>query len=416
MCMVVFRVLFSGENVREVREDMRGFWNMLAPRKGYVLVAFVALLIGATVMAGGIAAYSYYLATNAGYAPEVQAAPLPSTTTAVPALPGVGANSIADMVERVGPAVVMINTTVVQQGSGLNPFFDDPFFRQFFGNRLPLPQGREQHGIGSGFITSADGYILTNEHVVDGASEVQVIVSGYDKPFPAKVVGTDKELDLAILKITAPKALPTVKLGDSDKTRVGEWVVAIGNPYGLDHTVTVGVVSAKGRPVPVQDRIYKNLLQTDAAINPGNSGGPLLNLNGEVIGINTAVNAQGQGLGFAIPINTAKEVMDQLRTQGKVVRPWLGVSILDVTADYQQYLKLPDRKGAIVGEVMSGSPAESAGLQVGDVIRKVDDKVIENAEDLVNTIAKKQVGQNVGLEIYRNGRTIFRLVKIAEKP
>ncbi|MGB9826704.1 MAG: S1C family serine protease, partial [Desulfofundulus sp.] len=164
------------------------------------------------------------------------------------------------------------------------------------------------------------------------------------------------------------------------------------------------------------DRIYKNLLQTDAAINPGNSGGPLLNLQGEVIGINTAVNAEGQGLGFAIPINTAKEVMDELRTKGKVVRPWLGVSILDVTADLQQYFKLPDRKGAIIGEVVSGSPADKAGLQVGDVIRKVDNQPIENAQALVDAIAKKQVGQTVGLEIYRNGQTILRLVKIAEKP
>lgn len=398
---------------------MGGLWTKLAQNKIYVLVALIAVLFGATVMAGGIAAYSYYLASSGGYQTAAQAAPLPAATeAAVPALPGVGPNSIADMVDRVGPAVVMINTTVVQKTpGGLDPFFNDPFFRQFFGNRLPsIPQERQSHGLGSGFITSADGYILTNEHVVDGAQDVQVTVVGYDKPFPAKVVGTDKELDLAILKINAPKALPTVQLGNSDQTRVGEWVVAIGNPYGLDHTVTVGVVSAKGRPVPVQDRIYKNLLQTDAAINPGNSGGPLLNLRGEVIGINTAVNAQGQGLGFAIPINTAKQVMDQLRTQGKVVRPWLGVSILDVTADLQQYFKLPDRKGAIVGEVMNGSPAEKAGLQVGDVIRKVDNQPIDNAQALVDAIAKKQIGQSVGLEIYRGGRTLFRLVQIAEKP
>lgn len=297
------------------------------------------------------------------------------------------------------------------------PFFDDPFFRYFFGQGVPsVPKERRSQGLGSGFIISSDGYILTNEHVIDAADEVKVTVSGYDNAFPAKVVGTDKELDLAILKIDAPKPLPTAKLGNSDATRVGEWVVAIGNPYGLDHTVTVGVVSAKGRPVPVQDRIYKNLLQTDAAINPGNSGGPLLNLNGEVIGINTAVNAAGQGLGFAIPINTAKEVMDSLRTQGKVVRPWLGVSVLDITADIQQYFKLPDRRGAIIGEIISGSPAAKANLQVGDVIRKVDDEVIEDAEDLVDTIQKKKIGDSVGLEIYRDGRTLLRLVKIEEKP
>jgi Do/DeqQ family serine protease len=395
---------------------MAWFWRRFAQNKIYALVALIGLLTGGTLMAGGIAAYSYVLATRAAAGTAAQAAPLPTATVAsVPALPGVGADTIADMVDRVGPAVVMINTTVVTPG--IDPFFNDPFFRQFFGNRFPgFSQNQVRRGVGSGFITSSDGYILTNEHVIEGAKEVQVTVMGYDNPFPAKVVGTDRELDLAILKIDAPKPLPTVALGDSDKTRVGEWVVAIGNPYGLDHTVTVGVVSAKGRPIPVQDRIYKNLLQTDAAINPGNSGGPLLNLQGEVIGINTAVNAEGQGLGFAIPINTAKEVMDELRTKGKVVRPWLGVSILDVTADLQQYFKLPDRKGAIIGEVVSGSPADKAGLQVGDVIRKVDNQPIENAQALVDVIAKKQVGQTVGLEIYRNGQTILRLVKIAEKP
>jgi serine protease Do len=394
---------------------MSGLWQKLGHKRIYVALALVALLIGGTAVAGGIAVYNYFFAP-ANYQ-EVQAAPLPDrSTTVVPVLPSVGENSIADMVDRVGPAVVMIDTTVVQKSQAIDEFFD-PFFRRFFGNSLPsLPQQRERHGIGSGFITSADGYILTNEHVVAGADEVRVTVSGYDKSFPAEVVGTDRELDLAVLKIDAPENLPTVKLGDSDKTRVGEWVVAIGNPYGLDHTVTVGVVSAKGRPVPVEDRIYQNLLQTDAAINPGNSGGPLLNLAGEVIGINTAVNAQGQGLGFAIPINTAKEVMDTLRTKGKVVRPWLGVSIVDITPDLQQYFKVPDRKGAMVAEVMSGSPAAAAGIKVGDVIRKVDDKEIENAQGLVDAIAEKEVGQSVGLEIYRQGRTVFSLVKIAEKP
>ncbi|NLG87233.1 MAG: PDZ domain-containing protein [Firmicutes bacterium] len=397
---------------------MGNFWHRFSQNKRYFSVAVVALLIGVIVTAGCTAAFNSATGQGDKSTGQVQAAPTQEASqAALNYVPGGNPNTIADIVEQVGPSVVMINTTVIQKSQGIDPFFDDPFFRYFFGQGVPsVPKERRSQGLGSGFIISSDGYILTNEHVIDAADEVKVTVSGYDNAFPAKVVGTDKELDLAILKIDAPKPLPTAKLGNSDATRVGEWVVAIGNPYGLDHTVTVGVVSAKGRPVPVQDRIYKNLLQTDAAINPGNSGGPLLNLNGEVIGINTAVNAAGQGLGFAIPINTAKEVMDSLRTQGKVVRPWLGVSVLDITADIQQYFKLPDRRGAIIGEIISGSPAAKANLQVGDVIRKVDDEVIEDAEDLVDTIQKKKIGDSVGLEIYRDGRTLLRLVKIEEKP
>ncbi len=397
---------------------MGDFWRRFRDKKSCILVAAVALLIGVVVTVGCMAAHKAVAEQMDEDRGQVQAAPLTKTPgVSSTRLPGGDPDTIADMVDQVGPAVVMINTTVVEKSQGMDPFFDDPFFREFFGRRFQLePEERRSQGLGSGFITSSDGYILTNEHVVAGAEEVQVTVSGYDDAFPAKVVGTDKELDLAILKIDAPKPLPTIELGDSDNTRVGEWVVAIGNPYGLDHTVTVGVVSAKGRPVPVQDRIYKNLLQIDAAINPGNSGGPLLNLNGQVVGINTAVNAQGQGLGFAIPINTAKEVMDSLQTKGKVIRPWIGVSILDVTADLQQYFKLPDRRGAIVGEVISDSPAAKAGLQVGDVIRKVDDDIVESAQNLVEMIQEREIGANVGLEIYRNGRTLFRLVKIEEKP
>ena len=261
------------------------------------MVAVVALLIGVFITVGCTSTLEAKVESGEKGSGQVQAAPANQTPiSAMSSLPGGDPNAIADMVEQVGPAVVMINTTVVQNARNRS-FLDDPFFRYFFGDRIPsVPSEQRTQGLGSGFITSADGYILTNEHVVEGADEVKVTVSGYDDPFVAEVVGTDRELDLAVLKINAPKKLPTVKMGNSDTTRVGEWVVAIGNPYGLDHTVTVGVVSAKGRPVPVENRIYKNLLQTDTAINPGNSGGPLLNLKGEVIGINTAVNAAGQGL------------------------------------------------------------------------------------------------------------------------
>lgn len=401
--------------VQEVQFHMDYFGNHVNKNKNRFWPAAVALLIGVLIITGCTAHLG--AESNPAEKNEREALAAPQHQSATSTLPGGSPSAIADMVDKVGPAVVMINTTVVQKGLGFDPFLDDPLFRYFFRDRFPsIPDSQRREGLGSGFITSSNGYILTNEHVVSGADKVQVTVSNYDDPFPAKVVGTDKELDLAILKIDAPKPLPTVRLGDSDRTRVGEWVVAIGNPYGLDHTVTVGVVSAKGRPVPVQDRIYKNLLQTDAAINPGNSGGPLLNLRGEVIGINTAVNAQGQGLGFAIPINTATEVMDSLRTEGKIIRPWLGVSILDVTADLQQYFKLPDRRGAVVGAVVNDSPAAKVGLRVGDVIRKVDDSVVEDAQHLLDIIQTKKIGSKIGLEIYREGRTMFYLVQIEEKP
>ena len=223
---------------------------------------------------------------------------------------GLGPETIADMVAAAGPAVVEIQTEVATQVD--NPFFNDPFFQQFFGQNFSQPQTEVQQGLGSGFLISPDGYLLTNEHVIDGATVITVTIAGKPQPVSAQVVGSEKDLDLAVLKVNAGSNLPYLKLGDSDNSRVGDWAIAIGNPYGLDNTVTVGVISAKGRPVTVQDHNYPNLLQTDASINPGNSGGPLLNLNGEVIGINTAVDEQAQGIGFAIPINTAKNLIDSV--------------------------------------------------------------------------------------------------------
>ncbi len=232
---------------------------------------------------------------------------------------GVGvmnAETVADIVSSAGPAVVKIDTYTTRSVY-VDPFFNDPFFRQFFGSPYGQTQKKEEHGLGSGFIISSNGNILTNAHVISGAGRITVTIQGYKNPFTASVIGEDYDLDLAVLKVQA-KNLPALKLGDSNKTRVGNWVIAIGNPYGLDHTVTVGVISAKGRPVTIGSRNYKNLLQTDASINPGNSGGPLINLSGEVIGINTAV-AQAQGIGFAIPSKTASDVILNLVSKGKLV-------------------------------------------------------------------------------------------------
>jgi len=332
--------------------------------------------------------------------------------------PGSGPDVIANIVSSAGPAVVKVDVYKTVNGTAFDPFFNDPFFRQFFGSPFGLPQPlkREEHGLGSGFIITPDGYILTNEHVIDGAQKIEVTIVGRDKPLPARAVGSDYDLDLAVLKVDAGGDLPILSLGDSDQVKVGSWVVAIGNPYGLDHTVTVGVVSAKGRPVQVENRSYKNLLQTDAAINPGNSGGPLLNLAGEVIGINTAVAAQAQGIGFAIPINTVKSVLQELMNKGHITRPWLGVQVQPLDEQLASYFGLKSTEGALVAGVVSGSPADKAGLQQGDVILKIDGQQIKNPEDLVNYVKGLKIGQRIVLLIQRQGKTLYLPLEIKEKP
>lgn len=322
-----------------------------------------------------------------------------------------GPTNIADMVEKVSPAVVNIETSVSSSYS--NPIFNDPFFRQFFGDSFQ-PKTNIRQGIGTGFVISEDGYVITNQHVIDKADRITVNFSDKEK-YEAKVVGQDYELDLAILKIETGKKLTTLKLGDSDKTRVGEWVIAIGNPYGLDHTVTAGLVSAKGRPINIEDRVYKNLIQTDAAINPGNSGGPLLNVNGEVIGINTAVNSQAQGIGFAIPINTAKEVINELIEKGKVIRPYIGIYIQSVDKELAEYFGIP-AEGVIIGNVVPNSPASKAGLQKYDVILSIDDKKVNSPDDVNEITAKKKVNDRIVLEILRSGKPMVLTVQLAEKP
>src|SRR5680860_1598373 len=324
-------------------------------------------------------------------------------------------NSIADIAEKVGPAVVNIDTVrMVKQGS---PFFSqDPMFRQFFGeqfkeNSRTIPQ----KGTGSGFIISQEGYILTNEHVVHKAEKIKVTLSD-GREFDGKVIGSDLDSDIAIVKIDSDD-LPIVTLGDSDKLRVGEIVVAIGNPYGLQQTVTMGVVSAEGRSIPVEEHTYRNFIQTDAAINPGNSGGPLLNTKGEVVGINTAIIAYAQGIGFAIPNNIPKKNIDDLIKLGKVIRPWLGVYIQEVTPEIAEQFDLPaDAKGVLVGDVVKDSPAEVAGIKRGDVISKVNNEEVVSPEELQDKIRSIKVGENANIEISRNGKTISFIVKIAEMP
>lgn len=381
---------------------------MLVSWKRWLIFVALACFLGGVMFAGGMA-----LVRDLAPPPAVER----RDANAAPTLPGVEPDAVADIVARCGPAVVKIDTLVPTGGGwAVDPFFNDPFFRDFFGRPLVPSQPRVQSGLGSGFIISKDGYILTNEHVIDKAQEIRVTVAGYKTPFKARVVGADYDLDLAVLKIDAPKDLPYLSLGDSNKTRVGEWVIAIGNPYGLDHTVTVGVVSAKGRPVQIEDRYYDNLLQTDASINPGNSGGPLLNLRGEVIGINTAVNAQAQGIGFAIPSSTVQPVLHELTTTGKVAHPWLGVRVRDVTPELAQYLGLPEVRGAQVIEVVPGSPAAAARLRPGDVLLELAGRAINQAQDVANAVRAAKVGQRVQVRVFRDGRTFTLSVTLAEKP
>jgi len=333
-----------------------------------------------------------------------------SAATTVSSSVVIGPTNIADMVERVSPAVVNIETTSVVS-SGNDVFFNDPFFRQFFGNNAIQPRQNVQKGVGSGVIISSDGYILTNQHVIDGANSITVKVVGSDSNYPARVVGQDYELDLAVLKIEA-NDLTAMTLGDSNSIRPGEWVVAIGNPYGLDHTVTVGVVSAKGRPMTIENRVYKNLIQTDAAINPGNSGGPLLNVKGEVIGINTAVNAQAQGIGFAISVNTAKEIMNELITNGKVSRPYLGVVVKQLTSSNNNTASA----GLVIDDVVAGGPAQLAGIKKNDVITSLNDTQIKTYAELQAFLKTQQIGSQIVVHVNRGGLPLVLNLTLAEKP
>jgi len=298
------------------------------------------------------------------------------------------------------------------QGREFKNFFGDEFFRHFFGQ---IPEGKmKQRSLGSGVVVSGDGYILTNNHVVADADEILVTLSD-QKKCEAKIVGKDPKTDLALIKIKTKNTIPAARLGDSDKLRVGDWVVAIGNPFGIGTTVTAGIVSAKGRVIGAGP--YDNFIQTDASINPGNSGGPLFNLEGELIGINTAIVAPSGGnvgIGFAIPINMAKSVMPQLKERGKVIRGWLGVSIQVVTQEIKEKFGLKSEEGALIGEVTKGSPADKGGLKRGDVIINFDGKKVKAMKILPAMVADTPVGKEVEILIIRKGKEKRLTIKIGE--
>ncbi len=324
--------------------------------------------------------------------------------------------AFSEIVSSVSPAVVNISTTKVVKRDA-PPFLEDPFF-DFFNpfREFGLPKKWKEQSLGSGVIVSADGYIVTNNHVVEQADEIRVIL--FDKrSFRGKVVGADPKTDIAIVKIDA-KALPTAQWGDSDKLQVGEFVLTIGNPFGLSHTVTMGIISAVGRAnVGIAD--YEDFIQTDAAINPGNSGGPLVNIKGELIGINTAIFSKSggyQGIGFAVPSNMVRLVMDQLVKQGKVTRGWLGVTIQELTPEISQKFGLKNSKGALVGDIAKGSPAEKAGMMRGDIILKFNGKEVKDVGSLRNMVAQSKVGTQVSIKILRGGREYNLNALIVELP
>ena len=324
--------------------------------------------------------------------------------------------SISPTVKRLTPSVVNISTTTVIKASPFaSPYQDEhfkKFFEKFFSDQMPEREFRNK-GLGSGFIMSSDGYIITNNHVVRKAEEIEVILEG-GKKYTAKIVGTDPVTDLALLKIDPEGTLPAVEIGDSSTLAIGDWVFAIGNPFGLGHTVTAGIVSAKGRALGIGR--YDNFIQTDAAINPGNSGGPLFDYEGRVVGVNTAVMARGQGLGFAIPVNMAKFVIEHLKVHGRVIRGWLGIMIQDITPEISEALGINRDKGGLVSEVKEGSPAGKAGLRRGDVIVSVEGEKIPDAATLTRKLALTKPGVDTKFVVFRDGKEKTFTIKLIEHP
>ena len=376
--------------------------------KKRIKTILIALLLVGSVIGFGYGMSTAIKASHAGPAPALAV----SETPMVPA-------NFTDLARVVRPGVVNIQVVkkVKNVGFGFRSF-GGPFggqnpFGDFFGpfSEGNPPRSFEQRGVGSGFVMNRDGYILTNNHVVEDADQIKVKLAN-GKEYDGKVVGRDPKTDLALVKINGASDLHSLQMGNSDDLKVGSWVVAVGSPFGLEQTVTAGIVSAKGRVIGSGP--YDDFIQTDASINPGNSGGPLINLKGEVVGINTAIIASGQGIGFAIPINMAKEVVTQLQEKGHVTRGWLGVSIQEVTPELAKSFGLKEKKGALVAQVVSGSPAEKAGVEQGDVILEFDGKEVADSKDLPRIVASTPVGKAVTLRLSRNGKVVDQQVKVGE--
>ena len=394
----------------------------------YHPLAFENNTMNRSLLGGAAVAVLILAATAGGYFVRdrfAAATPPPAATTKAapaPGLPETLQTAFVGVAQQVRPAVVNIGTiqrSKTRRPLGPQPGSDDPFFqdffKQFFGSEGPgqRPEFR-QPSLGSGVIIDTRGLVLTNFHVIKGADEITVRLSD-KREYRGKVLGTDPKTDLAVVRFDPDHELRVASLGDSDALRVGEWAIAIGNPFGLDQTVTVGVISATGRS-DVGVATYENFIQTDASINPGNSGGPLLNLKGQVIGINTAIVAAGQGIGFAIPINMVKRVVDQLVDKGKVVRGWLGVALQPLSPELAQSLGLKDTTGALVASTVPGSPAAAAGLQQRDVILSYEKTPVEDYHHLQRLVADTRVGKAVTLEVFRKKQRISVSTTVAEVP
>jgi len=385
-------------------------WGGTVSFKGAVLVALVSLVVGLGI-SGSLDWLSPGRAVNF----------LDDSGSPESRLSG-GLQDFVVLAKKMKPLVVNISTTQVSEGRGAGQEFGSPFgeddqfndfWRRFFGG--PTPRGpQRQRSLGSGFIIDSDGSILTNNHVVENASKIVVKLSD-DQEYEAKVVGRDAKTDIAVIKINATSSLPAANFGDSDNLEVGEWVVAIGNPFGLDSTVTSGIVSAKGRHIGQGP--YDNFIQTDASINPGNSGGPLINLRGEIVGINTAIFSRtggNMGIGFAIPINLVKELLPQLRGKGKVTRGFLGVLIQKVTPEIADSLGLDKAQGALVANVSKDGPADKAGVKVGDVIVEFDGKEVKDSGDLPIIVARTPVAKKVRMKVVREKNEVVLGVAVGE--
>ncbi len=386
-------------------------------------------IVAATLLTAGMI-IGFVVASDLGWLPTGHAVPdasapppaaTPVATAPQPTFPGMGGQSFVEIAKAVKPAVVNIYATKSGRSDGPHATpFDDPFFRRFFGDEFfrrfeQQPKERKERGLGSGVIVESNGLIITNNHVVGKADDIRVTLSD-KREFKAKLIGTDPKTDIAVVRIEAT-GLPTVPWADSDKLEVGEFVLAVGNPFGLTQTVTLGIVSALGRAAGIAE--YEDFIQTDAAINPGNSGGPLINVRGELVGINTAIFSQSggnMGIGFAVPSNMARSIMDQLVRTGKVVRGWLGVSIQELTPELAAQFGLGETKGVLVSDVMDDSPAKKAGFERADVIVEYDGKPMDSPTHLRNAVAQTPVGKKVTIKIIRDKKPKTIELTIAEQP
>lgn len=390
-------------------------------RIGSGMRKFGAAALAAAILFVGGAAGSYiatkYTITESGV---TQTANPGGAATAAAPVNSDYKNPYVAIVKRSSPAVVNIDVeSMVTEQPMANPFGGDPFFEEFFGQeffggskRQAQPRKVPRRGKGSGFIVSKEGYILTNNHVVEGAEKIKVTLMD-GRTLDAKKVGQDPTFDLAVIQIKGHD-LPFLPLGDSSATQVGEQVVAIGNPHGFENTVTAGIISAKNRTLQAADVNFQGFLQTDAAINPGNSGGPLIDLNGNVVGINTAIVPYAQGIGFAIPVNMAKQIMDDLIKHGEVRRGFLGATVQPLTASLVEAYKIPVKEGSIIADIQKGSPADRYGLKRGDVLVKIGDSVIKNSEDVVFAVRNHLAGDRVPFELYRDGKKLTVNVTLGE--